>query len=319
MSHAEPRRLLLTGASSGIGLEAAKQMAARGHQLTILCRNQARSDLTLQALSGAAQTLICDLADLDAVRATTDQLLARGWPLDAVVLNAGLQYAGERQPRWSAQGIELTFAVNQLAHQVLATALLPLLRAASRPRVVITASEVHNPASGGGKVGKPAGLGDLSGLHQGAGCPMLDGSPVFDGDKAYKDSKLCNVLLARELNRRLEGAIPVMAWSPGLVIARDSRGFFRYSRQKNPLGMAAFAVVARDLLRLTESLPRAGALLTALCLDDGIATPGFSYRSNHLVRPGVHRFELVDTSAEATDLAKAAALWNGSEALLASL
>ena len=52
MSHAEPRRLLLTGASSGIGLEAAKQMAARGHQLTILCRNQARSDLTLQALSG---------------------------------------------------------------------------------------------------------------------------------------------------------------------------------------------------------------------------------------------------------------------------
>ena len=77
--------------------------------------------------------------------------------------------------------------------------------------------------------------------------------------------------------------------------------------------------MARDLLRLTESLPRAGALLTALCLDDGIATPGFSYRSNHLVRPGVHRFELVDTSAEATDLAKAAALWNGSEALLASL
>ena len=219
MSHAEPRRLLLTGASSGIGLEAAKQMAARGHQLTILCRNQARSDLTLQALSGAAQTLICDLADLDAVRATTDQLLARGWPLDALVLNAGLQYAGERQPRWSAQGIELTFAVNQLAHQVLATALLPLLRAASRPRVVITASEVHNPASGGGKVGKPAGLGDLSGLHQGAGCPMLDGSPVFDGDKAYKDSKLCNVLLARELNRRLEGAIPVMAWSPGLVLS----------------------------------------------------------------------------------------------------
>ena len=319
MASAEPRRLLLTGASSGIGLEAAKQMAARGHALTIVCRNQARADHTLKALSGAAQTLICDLADLDAVRATTAQLLEKGVPLDALVLNAGLQYTGERQPRWSAQGIELTFAVNQLAHQVMATALLPLLMAASRPRVVITASEVHNPASGGGRVGKPAGLGDLSGLDRGVGAPMLDGSAVFDGDKAYKDSKLCNVLLARELNRKLAGTIPVMAWSPGLVIARDSGGFFRYSRQQNPLGMAAFAFVARDLLRLTESLPRAGALLAELCLDDALATPGFSYRSNQLLRPGVHRFEPVDTSAEAADLVKAKALWNGSEALLASL
>ena len=319
MRHPEPRRLLLTGASSGIGLEAARQLAARGHQLTILCRDQARADHTLQALSGAAQTLICDLADLDAVTATIAKLLERSRPLDALVLNAGLQYSGERQPRWSTQGIELTFAVNQLAHQVIATCLLPLLSAAPSPRVVITASDVHNPASGGGRVGKPAGLGDLSGLHQGTGFALLDGSTVFDGDKAYKDSKLCNVLLARELNRKLEGAIPVMAWSPGLVIARDSGGFFRYSRQQNPLGMAAFAFVARDLLRLTESLPRAGALLVELCLDDGLATPGFSYHSNHLVRPGLHRFERVDTSAEAADLAKAAALWNGSQALLASL
>ena len=120
-------------------------MAARGHALTIVCRNQARADHTLRALSGAAQILICDLADLDAVQATTAQLLEQGVPLDALVLTAGLQYTGERQPRWSVQGIELTFAVNQLAHQVMATALLPLLRAASRPRVVITASEVHNP------------------------------------------------------------------------------------------------------------------------------------------------------------------------------
>ena len=104
MVSAEPRRLLLTGASSGIGLEAAKQMAARGHALTIVCRNQARADSTLKALSGAAQILICDLADLDAVRATTAQLLEQGVPLDALVLNAGLQYSGERQPRWSTQG-----------------------------------------------------------------------------------------------------------------------------------------------------------------------------------------------------------------------
>ena len=98
------------------------------------------------------------LADLDAVQATTAQLLARGVPLDALVLNAGLQYTGERQPRWSAQGIELTFAVNQLAHQVMATALLPLLRAASRPRVVITASRCTTPPAVAAGWESPLGL-----------------------------------------------------------------------------------------------------------------------------------------------------------------
>ena len=315
MTRAEPARILLTGGSSGIGLEAARLLNAQGHALTILCRNQESADQTLALVGGAVRTLICDLADLRAVADITHQLCDSDTSFDALVLNAGLQYAGDRQPRWSGQGIELTFAVNQLAHQLIAMRLMPLLRRSANPRLVITASEVHNPASGGGKVGRPASLGDLAGLRAGAGFGMVDGSDRFDADKAYKDSKLCNLLMTRELDRHLDGTIPVIAWSPGLVIPRSGGGFFRDNRRRNPLAMAAFALVARDLFRITESLERAGSHLAHLVMDDS-ATPGFTYITNTLVRPGVHHFEVEDTSPEAADLQKAAELWKLSELLI---
>ena len=85
----------------------------------------------------------------------------------------------------------------------------------------------------------PAGLSDLAGLHQGPGAAMLNGDP-FNAEKAYKNSKLCKLLMAR---RELEGqlreqgqSLPVLAWSPGLVIPRSSGGFFHYSHSQNPFG-----------------------------------------------------------------------------------
>ena len=69
----------------------------------------------------------------------------------------------------------------------------------------------------------------MDGLKQGAGFEMVDGGSRFDADKAYKDSKLCNVLMARELARQLQSGgrpLPVIAWSPGLVIPKSPEGFF---------------------------------------------------------------------------------------------
>ena len=143
---------------------------------------------------------------------------------------------------------------------------------------------------------------------------MVDGITPFNADKAYKDSKLCNLLMGFELSRRKENH-PVVAWSPGLVIPRSSDGFFRESRRANPLGQMVFGFVARDLLRFTERTERAGELLTSLVLES-TETSGFRYLSNSLQKPGQHRFGPGDLSQEASDSKKADELWVLSSALI---
>ncbi|MFS6828319.1 hypothetical protein [Cyanobium sp. ATX-6F1] len=149
---------------------------------------------------------------------------------------------------------------------------------------------------------------------------MLDGSARFHAEKAYKDSKLCNLLMARELERRLreQGTpVPVLAWSPGLVIPRSDGGFFRYSRRQNPVAQALFALVARDLLRLTETPQRAGALLAGLATASEPAPIGFQYWSNRVLGPGRRRFEASEPSAEACSDQLARQLWDLSAQQLA--
>jgi protochlorophyllide reductase len=108
-----------------------------------------------------------------------------------------------------------------------------------------------------------------------------------------------------------------VAWSPGLVIPRTSGGFFRNSRQANPLGQALFGFVARDVLRLTESVERAGGLLVQL-INEQLYQPGFSYWSNDLLGPGRHQFKPTEPSEEANDSDKATMLWTLSNDLINS-
>ncbi|MEC8441882.1 MAG: SDR family NAD(P)-dependent oxidoreductase [Cyanobacteriota bacterium] len=306
---AEPKHLVITGATSGIGLEAVKQLDQAGHRLTLICRNSIRGQMVGDQLQDKADIRVADLADLQAVAELADALISQNDSVDVLVLNAGLQYAGHSTPRRNRSGIELTLAVNHLAHQLLAERLAAMVQ-----RVVITASEVHNPNTGGGQVGLPAGLGDMAGLQVGSDAAMADGITPFNADKAYKDSKLCNLLMGLELSRR-QPEKPVICWSPGLVIPRNDGGFFRDSRTANPIGQRLFGFVARDLLRLTEAPQRAGELLTRLALDAALPN-GFTYWSNALQGPGRHRFGPTAPSAEASDPDRALELWRRSEELI---
>lgn len=306
------RHIVLTGGTSGIGLQAACLLHQEGHRLTLSCRDGNGAEALARRLPGVNVPL-CDLADLTSVEQCAAALLGAGDPIDSLVLNAGLQYAGAATPRWSAQGFERTLAVNHLAHQALLQRLLPLLLKGHQPRLVVTASDVHDPQAPGGRVGRPASLGDLQGLERGPGAPMVDGSTDFDAQKAYGDSKLCNVLLARHVERilREQGVgLPVVAWSPGLVIPRSEGGFFRESRRENAIGQAIFAFLARDLLRITETPERAGALLAQLATDPLPDHSGLQYWSNRVVAPGRHRFGMLPPSQEAQNDALAERLWS---------
>ena len=327
------KRVLVTGPNSGIGFDGACKLAALGYDVVLACRTLAKAEdaaarIRARALengaplSGELIPAECDLGDLGSVRRFAASA-AGAAPLDALVLNAGVQYSGDNDVRRTADGFEITVGTNHLGHFLLTELMLPRLEQAAgtspdgtAPRVVVTASEVHDPASPGGNVGLGAGLGDLAGLKaSGADFAMLDGS-AYNADKAYKDSKLCNVLFARELQRRLSAAnsaVTVNAFGPGLI---TRTGFFRY---QNPLFVKLFDFATNDIFHVAETVDGGGDCLVYMTTSPALEGKGGLYYNNGIA-PGEgktgHKFERGEVSAEARDDAEAAALWQYSERLV---
>jgi NAD(P)-dependent dehydrogenase (short-subunit alcohol dehydrogenase family) len=140
MGQATPRRVVvMTGATSGLGAHALQHLAARPDtRLIVGARGSGRT------VPHGVEVLPLDLASLASVRAFAAAVARQlgDARIDALVLNAGMQLSNTE--RRSADGYELTFAVNHLAHYLLARLLLPHL--ADHGRLVITTSETHDPA-----------------------------------------------------------------------------------------------------------------------------------------------------------------------------
>jgi len=208
----KPLTIFITGGSSGIGYQAVLKLISLGHNIILPCKNIFRANQVLTNIinqlpinlsnKGEIYTPIMDLSDLNSIDSLCADVRKRRLNIDILILNAGLQYTGSKIPKRSAQGIELTFAVNHLSHFYLTQNLLPFISNNKYSKIIITSSEVHNPMSSGGKVGAKASLGNLSGLASGSGFEMIDGNK-FNADKAYKDSKLCNIIFARKLSENL--------------------------------------------------------------------------------------------------------------------
>ena len=324
----KPLTIFITGGSSGIGFQAALRLISLGNNIILPCKNIFRANQVLTHIfnqlpcdlseKGSIYTPIMDLSDLNSIDSLCSEVKKRELNIDVLILNAGLQYTGSKTPRRSTQGFELTFAVNHLAHFYLTKNLIPLINRSNDSRIIITSSEVHNPMSSGGRVGASAGLGNLSGLASGSGFEMIDGNQ-FNADKAYKDSKLCNILFAKELSNRLEKKslpIKVIAWAPGLVISRDNEGFFRYSRKYNQLGQILFSFLARDILKITTSNEKAGMILSDLVSSCKYNKPYFEYYSNKISSPGKFVFEKSNISEEAQKEGLSNRLWELSESLI---
>ena len=181
--------ILITGGSSGIGFQAVLQLISLGHNIILPCKNILRANNVLTRIfnqfqsnssnKGNIYTLEMDLSDFKSIDTFCAEVKKRRLNIDVLILNAGLQYTGSKLPRRSAQGIELTFAVNHLSHFYLTQNLLPFLNRNNNSKIIITSSEVHNPMSSGGRVGAKASLGNLSGLASFSEFEMIDGNPLM--------------------------------------------------------------------------------------------------------------------------------------------
>jgi len=220
--------VLITGTTSGVGLNAAKALADRGWFVVTANRDPVRAAAAAESLgipSSQLSHLRIDLGDLDSVRVGVETLVASlGRPLDALVINAAVYKPRLKQPERSPQGYEISMATNHLGHFLLIQLLLSDLQRSSHPsrRLVVLGTVTANSKELGGKIPipAPADLGDLAGFKAGFKAPiaMANGKPFKPG-KAYKDSKLCNMITTQELHRRLHQSTGIVFSSlyPGCV------------------------------------------------------------------------------------------------------
>jgi retinol dehydrogenase-14 len=195
----DPKTIVVTGATNGIGLEAAQQLAAQGHHLVLVGRSPEKlahaADLVTAAGAASVDTLVADFSSLDSVRGLAKELRSRLDRIDVLVNNAG----GVHDKRTlTADGHESTFAINHLAGFLLTEQVKDLVVAAAPSRIVFTSSVGHYSAT--------MDFDDLGYQH---------GYTIM---KAYGRSKLANVLYARSLAAELEDAgVTVNALHPGAV------------------------------------------------------------------------------------------------------
>jgi NAD(P)-dependent dehydrogenase (short-subunit alcohol dehydrogenase family) len=304
--------VVVTGGNSGIGFECARQLARDGRHVLIASRNRAASveavrRITQESGADGASEMGLDLGAMSAVRAFADEIEARDLPVRALVCNAGLQM--NKGLQLSADGFELTFAVNHLGHFLLANLLLARLAAHPPARIVVVASGVHDPTL---RTGMPkAAVGDLGTLAT-TGGPQLG---AFDGRLAYVNSKLCNLWFAYELDRRIAAAglrhdgqsLTVNGFDPGLVpgsgLARDYPPALRFIWDRVLPGIAR---VLTTMVPTINPAWKSGQALARLVVDPEMAQVSGKYFPSHT------RWQAARSSDASYDVTRARALWDAS-------
>ncbi|GEP34922.1 retinol dehydrogenase [Nocardioides szechwanensis] len=200
MSATTPLTVVITGASDGIGLESARQLAALGHRVVMVGRNPdktraAAASVAAEHPDAVVETALADFASQASVRALAAELLERCERIDVLVNNAGTVF---EKRTVTDDGIEATFAVNHLGGFLLTELLLDRILASAPARIVLTSSTGHYQ-----------GTMDFDDLGFESGYGIM---------RAYGRSKLANVLHTRELARRLHGTgVTVNCLHPGTV------------------------------------------------------------------------------------------------------
>jgi len=205
---------IITGATAGIGLEAATRLGALGARLILVGRDSRKGEAALAKLRTrvpgvAAEMHYADLSRRTEIRRLALELLRASPRIDVLLNNAGAYFV-ERST--TEDGLEQTFALNHMGYFLLTHLLRDRIAASAPARIVNVASEAHRRTTS-------LDFGDLQTVRR------------YSGWKAYQRSKLCNILFTRELARRLAGSgVTANCLHPGFVASSfgdNNKGLFR--------------------------------------------------------------------------------------------
>jgi NAD(P)-dependent dehydrogenase (short-subunit alcohol dehydrogenase family) len=295
------KRVLVTGANSGIGYRTALKLARKGAHVLLACRDRHRGESALARMHGDSdgieiELVLLDLASLASIRQFAARELAQHRPLDLLINNAGVMAPPKRLE--TADGFELQFGTNVLGHFALTALLMPALQHAadtsgSRPRIVTVASIAHK-------------RGYLN-------FDDLQSTRSYSPMKAYQQSKLADLMFAFELERRLRVAhSPIMsiAAHPGVANTNLFQTGDR-SRLENSIRSGLGHAIGLFLNNEAEgALPTLYAATAKDVLDGGYYGPqGFQEMRGEEVGPA-------KIAPQARDEAAAARLWQVCEALM---
>ena len=286
------RTFVVTGANSGIGLEAARDLAGRGGHVVLAVRDLARGRAAAALVGGRTSVVELDLADLESVAAGAKTILAEHDGLHALVCNAGVMGGPYLL---TAQGFERQMATNHLGHAALTTALWPLLHAAGG-RVVM----VSSIAARSGRLSPSTTREEL-----------VEPGSSYDGKRVYSNTKQANLLFALELHRRAGAAgspVGAVAVHPGVSATN------LFARQLEEGGRRVLAPLSRLVTKVALPSAYAGALPTLRALDH--TTPSGAFVGPNRLGQVRGKPELLDVYHCATDPATAARLWALTEDVL---
>jgi NAD(P)-dependent dehydrogenase (short-subunit alcohol dehydrogenase family) len=243
--------VVVTGATSGIGEVAADRLAAKGARIVFIARDKARGEETLKHLRAIAPgqahaAYYADLSQISEMKRVSAEIAAAEPKIDVLINNAGALF---NTRKLSADGLEMTFAVNHMAYFVVTNLLRP--RMGQGARIVSTSSDAHK--------GAKLNFDDLQSEHR------------YSGFGVYGRSKLCNILFTRELARRLKGTgVTANCLHPGFVATRfgDKSG-----------GIVSFAVRAAKNFALTPEQGAETIVYLASSPDVADVSGGYFYKS----------------------------------------
>jgi len=235
--------VVVTGASSGLGLATTRALTNRGYFVVCAVRDPEKMEAVAAECGIKRESFIPLRLELSSLASVKDfvrdlrKFAGKDRPLNHLICNAAVYRPTDPKPAFTEDGYELTFGVNHLGHFLLVNLLLPDLERASNAkgdaRLTIVGSITGNDNTiGGGFVYPKANIGELEGLKQGPGAEMVDGK-AFDGAKAYKDAKSLNMMTMTELNRRFHNGtgITFNTMYPGCIaetnLFREKRQWFR--------------------------------------------------------------------------------------------